>query len=231
MLRRSVGINMEDIVYWNTDTQFDFMRNDEDHQGTLYVARAEIIEPNLEALTNNARAKGITIINTGDAHTWEDVEVSKEPDMVNTFPMHCERYTKGAKFIPATRPNDPYVVDFQDKSMNPARLNEAKEILLYKNHFGAFEGNPYTGMVVDTFLKPKKIVQYGVATNVCVDYAVMGNVERAEKRGAQVYVVTDAIMGLPHLDKTPLATAKVLQKWKDAGVKFVTTKDVLEGRL
>ena len=222
---------MIDILYWNTDTQEGFMTDDETYKGLLAVPNAKLILPNLEALTNHARGKKIKIVHTGDLHTWDDAEISKEPDMINTFGMHCERYTKGAHFVKEVRPVDPYVVDFQDAAMNPTKLKEANEIVLYKNHFDIFQGNPYTNMVVDTFLKPQKVVGYGVATNVCVDYNIMGQFERAQKRGAEVYAVTDAIMGLPHLDGTPFATDKVLKKWEDAGVKLVTTKDVLEGRL
>ena len=218
-------------LLWITETQQDFMTDDQNYKGLIAVPNAASILTNLEALTNYARENDAKILYTGDLHTWQDAEISREPDFVNTFGMHCERGTYGARFISQTLPRDPYVVDFNDEKMNPTRLKEAREIVLYKNHVDIFKGNPYANMVVSTFLKPEKVIHAGVATNVCVDLAIMGNVERTRKYGGQVYAVTDAMMGLPHLDKTPLATQKVIQKWEDSGVKLITTKDVLEGRV
>lgn len=60
---------------------------------------------------------------------------------------------------------------------------------------------------------------YGVATNVCVDFAVKGLLQR----GLQVYVPTDAIKELPGL---PLE--KVLESWKNEGVQLIRTDEVLK---
>ncbi len=43
------------LIFWNVDTQYDFMRPD----GKLYVQDAEQIEPNLEYLTRLAAERNI----------------------------------------------------------------------------------------------------------------------------------------------------------------------------
>lgn len=217
---------MEKIIFWNVDTQYDFMRNDESFKGALPVPGAREIEGNLAKLTKCAFEKGYHVINTADWHIWGDEEISKEPNFVTTYPMHCEKGTRGAKFVPVTEPRRPYIIDCRDESYDRDRVINARNVVLYKNKFDAFAGNSLT-QEVGRLKNPKKVVVYGVALNVCDDFAVMGNI----REGRKVYAVLDAMKDLPHLKGTPLDTEAVLQKWKDANVRFVTTKDVLEGRL
>ena len=219
MLWRNVNIKMKNTIFWNVDTQYDFMRDNGNYKGKLAIPNAETIEPNLAQLTKYAKKNNLVVVNTADWHTREDEELSEKPDFQRTFPQHCMRYTKGARFIPATNPENSYKIDWQQQTMNPTKLKESRNIVLYKNKFDVFAGNDFTNMVTK-MLKPSKVVVYGVATNVCVDFAVKGLLER----NIEVYVPTDAIKELPNL---PLP----LKEWEDLGAKLVTTKDVLEGRV
>jgi len=200
-------------IFWNVDTQYDFMRAD----GKLPVQDAQAIEPNLEKLTEFARQNGYQVINTGDLHNEDDEELAEDPDFVNTFPQHCMRDTPGARFVEATLPRDAYVIDWQDNFLDLAKAAKAKEIVLYKNKFDIFAGNRHADRVVET-LRPDRAIVYGVATNVCVDCAVKGLLER----NVEVYAVRDAIKELPNLPLDP-----VLQQWRDLGAKLVYTKDVV----
>lgn len=208
-------------LFWNVDTQKDFMFEN----GKLAVPDAMQIVPNLRALTNYAAENGYTVMNTADWHVRGDAEISNKPDFATTYPMHCEKDTEGAKFILATTPKNPYVIDCREGTYDPGKLNTERNLVLYKNKFDAFTGNDLTGEVVGQ-LNPDKVVVYGVALNVCVDQAVMGNVQA----GREVYAVTDAMKDLPGLPGE-LATEAVLDKWRANNVRFVTTKDVLENKL
>jgi nicotinamidase/pyrazinamidase len=198
------------IIGWNVDTQYDFMRKD----GKLYVLGAEQIEPNLELVTNYIRDSGTTSLSTGDLHDQDSEEISETPDFRTTFPAHCIRDTPGAKYVPATRPVSPLVVDWQDKAVDLERILQAKEIVLYKDRFDIFAGNILTDSILAA-LAPEKAIVYGVATNVCVDYAVRGLL----RRGIEVYVVEDAIMGLPNLPSP-------IEDWKRLGASLVKTDEV-----
>ncbi len=203
-------------IYWNVDTQKDFMRKG----GNLYVEGAQKLEENLAKLTQYARKNNERIISTGDWHTKRSKELSDNPDLINTFPPHCIIGTEGAEYIKATEPLDAYVLDWRDKEVDTKKLMQAKEIVIYKDAFDVFDlkkGNPYTKKVIDA-LDPEQAVVYGVATNVCVDYAVMGLLER----GINVLVAEDAIKGLPDL---PLE--ETLDKWKENGAKFNTTYQII----
>ena len=85
-------------VFWDVDTQVDFMRPD----GKLYVDGAERIVANLAALTDFAHGRGIRIVGSSDNHDPGDDELSETPDFVDTFPPHCLRGTEGQARIPET---------------------------------------------------------------------------------------------------------------------------------
>ena len=91
-------------------------------------------------------------------------------------------------------------------------------IVLTKNKFDIFEGNPHTNQLLD-LINPDTVVVYGVATNVCVNYAVLG----LEKRGISVYVVKDAIKELPNL---PLD--EIYRGWKNKNIDKFTLEQILK---
>ncbi|MBI5398573.1 cysteine hydrolase [Candidatus Woesearchaeota archaeon] len=204
-------------IFWNVDTQYDFMRNDEEHKGALAIPGAKEIERNLERLTKLAERKGIPVVNTADWHHAESQELSDKPDFRTTFPPHCMMYTKGAEFVPATRLDCPHVIDWRDAAFDPARVASTRNIVLYKDKFDIFAGSPHAEGVLAT-LDPSFVVAYGVATNVCVNDAVLG----LRRRSIPVLVPTDAIKELPGL---PLD--QVLRNWRDHDVRLLSTADVL----
>ena len=205
-------------IFWNVDTQYDFMRDDESFNGALPVLGARDIERNLEKLTRLAEDQSYQVINTADWHTPESREIRQ-----GEFPPHCIQGTRGAEYIPATAPKDAHVIDWQDQSIDAESVNSNRNIIIYKDEFDAFHktGSPHIAQVLD-IINPDKVIVYGVATNVCVDYAVMGNLEQ----GREVYVVIDAIKELPK--EVPVPTLdETLTKWEKAGAKFVTTNEII----
>ena len=206
-------------VFWNVDTQHDFMRNDSEYQGKLAIAGAQEIENNLERITKLAKEKNMRVVNTADWHTSASREISATPNFRTTFPEHCMQDTKGAMYIPATNPENPYVVSWQDKTFDAQKVRDHRNIVIYKDEFDVFHktGAPHTEKILD-IIKPTTAVVYGVATNVCVNDAVLG----LAAKGINVYVVKDAIKELPDL---PVET--IYDAWKNAGVKYTTTESLL----
>lgn len=197
-------------IFWNVDTQYDFMRSG----GKLYVQGAEQIEGNLERLTRLADKRKIKVVNTADWHNKDTEELSVTPDFIKTFPEHCMEYTQGAAFVPATNPKDPYIIDWKDEKFDEKEAKERRNLVLYKDKFDAFLGTPHADSIVK-LLAPERAIVYGVATNVCVNDAVLGLLERKVK----VYVPTDAIKELPNL---PLP----YEKWQENGAVLTTTNDI-----
>ncbi len=205
-------------IFWNVDTQYDFRRDDESFKGALAIPKARTIEKNLESLTSFAKDLNIKVINTADWHTEDSKEFSQAPDYKTTFPPHCLMNTKGAEFIPTTNPEDPYIIDWQQPSFDEKEVLKRRNIVLYKDAFDIFKGSTHTKKILD-ILKPKRVVVYGVATNVCVNFAVEGLL----KEGVKVYVPTNAIKEIPGL---PLE--ELLSSWKKNGANLMHTSDVFE---
>jgi len=204
-------------IFFDVDTLYDFMRNDESFKGALPVEGAKEIESNLGNITQLAREMGIQIIYPNDWHTKDSKEFSDNPDYIDSFPPHCLQYTKGAMHIPATIPVDPYIVDWQDKLLDERELEKhGGDIVIYKDAFDVFKGNKHTDRVLE-IIKPDRAIVYGVATNKCVDYAVMG----LRKRNIDVYAVTDAMKELPGAD-----LEKIMEKWKANKAKLIETADL-----
>ena len=206
-------------IFWNVDTQYDFMRNDESYKGKLSIPDARNIERNLERLTQLAKVKNLQVVNTADWHNKNSEEIAEKPDFLTTFPEHCMQHTEGAAFVPATNPENPYVIDWQNYAFDEESehyVQKFNNIVLYKDKFDIFAGNRHANEVLKA-INPENAVVYGVATNVCVDYAVMGLLERDVK----VYAVIDAMKELPGLQLP-------YEKWEAKGAVLVKTKDIAE---
>ena len=203
-------------VLWDVDTQVDFVLP----EGKLYVPGAEQAAPAMGRLVDWARTAGIVHVASADAHEPTDPELSDTPDFTSTYPPHCLRDTPGAQRIPETRQADPVVVslDVVGRDDLAELVRGCSEVLLLKKSFDVFT-NPNAEVVVDV-LDPSEVILFGVATDVCDHMAVLGLL----RRGRRVAFVEDAARGLD-----PARTAACLSQWRDAGVRFTTTADVVAG--
>ena len=209
---------MSERVFWDVDTQVDFMLPD----GKLYVPDAETIAPNLARLTDHAHAHGIRIVASSDNHDPHDAELSDAPDFRDTFPPHCMRGTPGQARIPATTLIDPLVVEPEhDGAVVIAGLTgHPGDILFHKHYFDVFT-NPHVAPVVRA-LDIAEVILYGVALDVCNRYAVEGLLNRFPK--IAVSVVVDAVRALDEAGRDAL-----LGEWEARGVRLVHTEDVIRG--
>lgn len=208
---------INNIIFFNVDTQKDFMNPN----GALYIKDAELIKPQLKILTEYAATHNIKVVNTADYHTDKSVEISETPDYITTFPEHCMVATEGNEFIDETYPpkefNDKYYfVQYTDSKIAEGNLNGARNIIIYKDAFDVFIGNKLTETVLN-ILQPKKIIIYGCATDICVNFAILGLL----KRNYEVYAVIDAMKGLPNTK-----CEDVFIDWINKGAILLTTKQI-----
>ena len=208
---------MDKTIFWDVDTQYDFMMSD----GKLYVPGSEEIIPALERLTDHAHRRGIRIVASADDHVPGHRELSDTPDWKETFPEHCMRGTPGQARIPATRLRAPLVI--QPTPEDPGALADRVrrhdgDILFHKHWFDVFS-NPNVLPVVDA-LAPSRIVLYGVALDVCDKYAIEGLLRH--RPGIALSLVTDATRAID-----PAAGSALLQDWEGRGVTLATTAQVV----
>ena len=207
------------LIFWDVDTQRDFMEPD----GALYVPQAEALTPQLERLTRYARERGITIVASMDDHEDSDPEISHSPDFRLTFPPHCLRGTAGREKIPPTQLHHPVVLENRPYEHNElARLLPAQgaEIIITKQQFDVFS-NPATPTLLSV-LRPDTVAVYGVALDVCVHQAILGLTGCVRR----VLFVEDAARAIDQK-----AAERCTAHWLRLGVTFTTTHEIVEGRL
>lgn len=208
---------MAGLIFWDVDTQYDFMHAD----GKLYVPDAEAIIPNLAALTAHAHEQGIRIVASADDHLPDHEEISEDPDFENSFPPHCLHGSPGQAKISETSLHDPLLID--PKPLDPVelrkRVREHEGDVLFNKHWFDVFTNPNVGPVLDE-LDPNVIVVYGVALDVCNRYAVEGL--SARRPQTRLAVVTDATRAI-----VPDRGDALLRRWKERGVALIETSEVL----
>src|ERR1043165_261117 len=158
---------MSGTIFWDVDTQYDFIYPD----GKLHVPGAELVVPTLGALTSYARVRGIRIVASADDHVPGHRELSATPDFRTTFPEHCMRGTPGQKKVGETALRDPLVIEPEPDPGVAARVRaHAGDILFHKHWFDVFTNANVPGVL--DHLRPRRIILYGVATDVCDKYAI-----------------------------------------------------------
>ncbi len=209
---------MSGVIFWDVDTQYDFMHAD----GKLYVPDAEQIIPNLRRLTDYAHQRHIRVIASADDHVAGHRELSATPDFKRTFPEHCMRGTKGQAKIPETRLKDPLVIEpgREDPAALEGRVRAHEgDVLFHKHWFDVF-----TNENVETVLgvlRPKTVVLYGVAQDVCNKYAIEGLLTRHPQ--IRLFAVGDA---MKPIDRD--VAQHLLKQWAEEGVRIVQTTDIVD---
>jgi nicotinamidase/pyrazinamidase len=121
--------------------------------------------------------------------------------------------TPGAEYVAETQPEDAVEFDWDKDYDAFDAVESARNIVIRKDAFDVFAGNPYTDNILQ-MISPETVVVYGVTTNVCVNDAVVG----LSKRVKRVIVLQDAIKELPNI---PLP----FDEWEKLGVEMMTFED------
>ncbi len=198
---------MSNLLFWDVDTQVDFMYP----EGKLYVPGAEKIIDNARRLTDFAAQRAIPIIASTDAHLESDPEF-------RDYPPHCLAGTPGQKKVSGTVLANHYVVPNRKLDL-PRNLSSYAQIIIEKQAFDVFT-NPNMGELLQRFGEDREIVLYGVVTEICVDRAVRGLIQR----GYRIHLVRDAIQ---HLDAAKAQAT--LDEVRHNGGHLFTTDEVLAG--
>lgn len=193
----------EPLVFFDVDTQVDFMCP----TGKLYVKGAETIVPNLKKLMDFARAEGIPVLSSADAHSPDDLSFAQ-------WPPHCVVGTPGQFRIPETSFPSAMVITNRPGRFDPPR-EWVGQFIIEKQEYDAA-----TNVNFDAVLKSlgkRRFVVFGVATDYCVRSTALG----LRKRGLAVDLVTDAIKEIK-----PGDGRKAVKEMAAAGIRLVTTAEV-----
>jgi nicotinamidase/pyrazinamidase len=194
------------VVFWEVDTQADFMLPG----GKLYVSGAEKIIPNIKRLVDEARAGRVLLISDACRHLHNDPEFS-------TFPPHCIRGTPGARIIPEGLAQTFCTVPNDEKFQLPRDFKKYQQIIIEKQTLDVFD-NPHTAAIVDRLGKDVGYIVFGVVTEYCVRLAAMGLLTRSH----HVSLVKDAIETLK-----PEDGQRTIAELKALGTRFISTDDAI----
>lgn len=174
-------------IFLDIDTQNDFIHP----HGALYVPGAEKLIEIYDEISVYALDNEITVLASADAHDEKDPEFSQ-------FPAHCVKNTEGQKKIKETLP-DIFLVQPNDGKPVKKEDLQNSNVLFEKQTFDVFSNSKIETYL--NYLKPEKVVVYGVATDYCVKAAVEGLL----RRDYAVMLLTDAIRAVdPHAEKNVL---------------------------
>ena len=198
-------MSSKDYLFWDVDTQIDFLFP----SGKLYVPESEKIVPRLRELTQYAAEHEIQIVSSTDAHLPSDPEFAQ-------YPPHCLVGTEGQKKAEGTVLPRHFVVPNRKMEL-PRNLSDYPQVIVEKQTVDVFS-NPNADGLLDVLGK-REVILYGVVTEICVDRAARGLIQR----GYHVTVVDDAIR---HLDAK--AAADTLGYVKSHGGEVLRSEQLLE---
>jgi nicotinamidase/pyrazinamidase len=203
-----MAVRSRDIVFWEVDTQADFMLP----RGKLYVPGAERLLPNIRRLTDAARQGRVFLVSHGCYHTKDDPEFK-------TFPPHCIKGTPGSAFVPEALTEKVVPVSNDADAALPHDLLSGKyqQILLEKQTLDIFESG-HAEELLKRFEADTEFVVFGVVTEYCVRFAAKGLLERDRR----VSVVQDAIETLKAEDGQ-----RTVAELQALGAKFISTDQAL----
>ena len=210
---------MMDTLFWDVDTQFDFMMP----EGRLYVPGAEEIIEKVSDVRRFALDNGFSLMADIDWHSADDPEISQTPDFKETFPPHCMADQPGSERV-GYLGNLPIscVETSETGTADLQRLvqTEPFHVVIKKNTLDVFE-NPNTAKLVD-LVRPKHVAVFGVALDFCVACVLRGLVRYD---GIAVTLLRDATKGLGTRPED-----EICAEFAQMGVQ-VTTLDAFRGRL
>jgi nicotinamidase/pyrazinamidase len=178
------------IIFWDVDTQFDFMKP----QGALYVPGAEEIIEKVGQVRRFALENGFSILSDVDWHRLENPEISRQPDLKTTFPPHAMAGTPGAARVGDLGDVPIDYVEIDEVDLAQLRQLVQKDqfhIVIRKQSLNVFD-NPNAHKLVD-LIRPEHVIAFGVALDCCVYYVLT---ELSKHKGVRLSLLTDATKGL-----------------------------------
>lgn len=215
----------ENLVFFNVDTQQDFFNRE-----SVDIPNGDSIFNNLELITKTAEQKNIKVINSLRWFKSDSSFFSTVPDYKLTFPTHCIKDTKGARFIDQTSPSKYFLLNWDGGNLVFPEIHKNRDIVITKKEINVFEGNPYFQSVIHNlgipFMARPNFILYGVD----VGLTALGLL----RLGYSVSVVTDANL---NVDGQKFQKENIIpeQSGGDFDIKpkeilelnFITTQDIL----
>jgi nicotinamidase-related amidase len=217
-----------DNIFWCVNTQKDFFK-----KGKYNIPSSENILNNLNDLTQLIKLKNIKTINMLGWYPLDSNFLSKTPDYIKTYPIHCTTDSEGARFIEETTPLSYYLVDWNtSEGVNFMEINNNSNLVITNKNIDPFNNsNSFTETVLHnlgtSMNKRPEFVVYGIN----IKNTVLGLL----KRGYRVTIVSDANREFNGLPLTKEEVSPTIDNPLEDGFRvkenldlsFTTTKELL----
>ena len=175
------------------DVQNDFCEG-----GSLAVSGGAQVAQDVARLLRQQTSYDV-VVATKDHHIDPGDHWSKEPDFVDSWPVHCQVGTDGEAFHPNLDPQ-PFDAVFLKGEHQAA--------------YSGFEGRTDEGTLLADWLRTHGIQRVDVC-GIATDYCVRATVLDAVEQGFDVRLLTDLVAGV-----APESTERALTEMRDAGVSI-----------
>ena len=206
---------MSQTLFWDVDTQVDFM----DTGGKLYVPGAENIIPRIQQLTQFAAEHRIPIVASACAHVPSDPEFSQ-------YPPHCLVGTPGQQKVAGSLLPDHYIIPNRKIEL-PGNIASYPQLIVEKQATDVFS-NPNTDSLLARLAAAwhfppasTEVVLYGVVTEICVELAARGLIQS----GYRMTILSDAIQHL-----SPERGKATIEYVEQHGGRALSSSALLSGR-
>ncbi len=213
-------MNQKRILFWDVDTQFDFLKP----QGKLYIPDGEEIIEKISDTRRFALENHFPIIASTDWHTEEDIEISENPDFTQTFPAHCLASEQGSSRVGYIGEVPVAVVGLTDMDTEILKGfvdRELFHVVIRKKELDVFT-NPNTLKLLE-LIQPEVVVVFGVTLEICVYQTVRGLLRWGK---AEVIVLRNVVKGLEREGEE-----RVLTEFEAKGVNVKELNDLRKGIL
>lgn len=203
-----------DYMLLFVDPQIGFMRPDGNLPANEGKGAMNIVDQALEA-DRIAREYGFARMFSGDYHGENADEFpseGQEPDPENgIYPVHCRIGTEDARFVEPLRPAAENRIEFDwrkeyDFEEKLGGYTPEQAIVAYKDHFNLFSPETHAKEIVNYIDPNEGVVLGGVTTEVCVNQAALGFLER----DYDVAIIESAIEGIK-----PENAEQTKEKWRE----------------
>ena len=175
------------------DVQNDFCEG-----GSLAVSGGAKVASDVATLLRQQTSYDV-VVATKDHHVDPGDHWSKEPDFVDSWPVHCKVGTDGEAFHPNLDPQ-PFDAVFLKGEHEAA--------------YSGFEGRTGDGTPLASWLRAQGIERLDVC-GIATDYCVRATVLDAVENGFDVRVLSDLVAGV-----APETSERALAEMRDAGVEI-----------
>lgn len=206
----------KDTIFWDVDTQFDFMQPD----GKLYIPGAEEIIDRISEVRKFALDNGFSIVASTDWHSRDNDEITDDPDYELTFPPHCMAGESGSErvgFLGEVPVEYVETEEIETDALQKLIDKDQFHIVIRKETVDVFS-NPNTHKLVE-LLKPQTIAVFGVSLDICV-YHTVHMLAKSRHDGTTLFLLKDAVKGLGAKPE-----AEILDEIEQMGVEITAFGD------